>query len=387
MWIKIVNHLYLFVFFVSVISILVTNIFNSDTVVRAGNIYPGVSIYEGLSWSVNWLLVIAPYLIGVFVYQKQEHIERILKLLVLFGFAYGFLIWFEARMSPQLHLRLYGFFQHDFLQHVRDGGFRPIVFMSHGLHVAFFAMLSFCALVILLRARLIQTSMITTGQLGFMGISILLCKSLGSIIFGCTAAPLLWLGSKKLIRTIAFCLVLIAVTLPITRSAGLFPTQQLLEFANWIDPARAFSLNTRFVSEDALLAHAQERPLLGWGSGGRNSAAFEGGSTAILDGMWIILIGTRGWVGFLSTFGLIFIPVYLVWRLGARQDVPFTVVGASLLLAISLIELIPNTTFGPWTWLLAGSITGYAASARQRSQPTEVQELSEPKEQSRRTVI
>ena len=46
---------------------------------------------------------------------------------------------FEARLSPQLHSRLYGFTQHDFLQTVRgDYTYRPMVFMQHGLAVAMF---------------------------------------------------------------------------------------------------------------------------------------------------------------------------------------------------------------------------------------------------------
>ena len=45
----------------------------------------------------------------------------------------------EVRLSPQINTWIYGFFQHDFIQMMRYGGFRPIVFLPHGLWVAFFA--------------------------------------------------------------------------------------------------------------------------------------------------------------------------------------------------------------------------------------------------------
>lgn len=48
---------------------------------------------------------------------------------------------YEVRLSPQLHRIFYGYFPHSFAQQVRGGGFRPVVFLQHGLWVAFFAMM------------------------------------------------------------------------------------------------------------------------------------------------------------------------------------------------------------------------------------------------------
>ncbi len=49
------------------------------------------------------------------------------------GLSYVPLCLYEIRMSPQLHRILYGFHQHEFVQTLRWGGFRPMVFMNHGL--------------------------------------------------------------------------------------------------------------------------------------------------------------------------------------------------------------------------------------------------------------
>ena len=38
-------------------------------------------------------------------------------------------------ISPQLHFMTYGFYQHEFTQVVRMGGYRPMVFLQHGIAV------------------------------------------------------------------------------------------------------------------------------------------------------------------------------------------------------------------------------------------------------------
>ena len=65
--------------------------------------------------------------------------EEILRVLVIAGVVYSVPALFEIRFSPQLHTWLYGYFPQEFgfSQEVRGGGFRPVVFMGHGLLVAF----------------------------------------------------------------------------------------------------------------------------------------------------------------------------------------------------------------------------------------------------------
>ena len=51
------------------------------------------------------------------------------------GLLYVPLCLFEIRMSPQLHKLVYGFHQHIFAQTFRFEGWRPTVFLQHGLAV------------------------------------------------------------------------------------------------------------------------------------------------------------------------------------------------------------------------------------------------------------
>jgi hypothetical protein len=48
------------------------------------------------------------------------------------------MILWEAKMSPEIHMSLYGYFPHEFLQHLRAGGFRPVVLTGSGLECGLF---------------------------------------------------------------------------------------------------------------------------------------------------------------------------------------------------------------------------------------------------------
>lgn len=59
----------------------------------------------------------------------------LLKVLALACLAYSLLALWEVRMSPRLNREIYGFFGHSWSQHVRYGGYRPILFLNHGIWV------------------------------------------------------------------------------------------------------------------------------------------------------------------------------------------------------------------------------------------------------------
>jgi hypothetical protein len=87
----------------------------------------------------------------------------------------------------------------------------------------------------------------------------------------------------------------------------------------------------------------------------------------VADGRWIILIGIFGWVGYLAEFGLIALPVLMLWLYKNRVgDIPHQrLIGpVTLLLAINLMDMLPNATLTPLTWLFAGAVLGLAESAR-----------------------
>lgn len=365
---------------------VVSHYLNGDPAISQSKYIAGVSVYDGFAAAVKWGLGALPFLAGIGLFYREADAEYFLKRMVLFGLIYGALILFEWRMSPQLHSWIYGFFQHQFIQHMRGGGFRPIVFMEHGLHVAFFAFLATCSLIILMRAHLAERGIITKAKLAYLGILVFLCKSFGSIIFLTVVAPFIWLASRKAMRNAAMVLAVIAITYPASRSTGIFPAEPLLETLTAINADRGASLGLRFRQEEAILDRTLERPIWGWAGYGRSRLVDTAGPV-ITDGLWVVIFGRRGWAGFLAVFGLLTLPIYLVWRAGMRREVPFTIAGIAMLLAINTVELLPNSTIGPWTWLMAGTLAGYALSRKEEEAAKEAKAAEEDKAQRRAARI
>ena len=92
-------------------------------------VHDGLSqaMYQSISWGI-------PYFIAR-IYFKDASSIKILALSIFIGcVVYIPFCWFEMIMSPQLHRLTYGYHQSDFIQTLREGGgFRPMVYMDHGL--------------------------------------------------------------------------------------------------------------------------------------------------------------------------------------------------------------------------------------------------------------
>ena len=95
----------------------------------------------------------------------------------------------------------------------------------------------------------------------------------------------------------------------------------------------------------------------------------------VTDGRWIIVIGVYGWVGFMAEFGLMLWPLVLLWREATvRRTDPVSpmIAPLSLILAVNMLDMLPNATLTPLSWLIAGALTGYAEklkAARMRAGP------------------
>jgi hypothetical protein len=150
---------------------------------------------------------------------------------------------------------------------------------------------------------------------------------------------------------------------PALRVKDAFPTKALVEFASYFNEDRAGSLAFRFGQEDILLAHASERLLLGWGRYGRSRvySSDSGDHVTIPDGMWIITIGEYGILGFLAQFGLLALSVCraaAALRLIRQREDRLCFSGLALIVAITLVEQLPNASINPWSWLLSGLLLG-----------------------------
>jgi len=100
--------------------------------------------------------------------------------------------------------------------------------------------------------------------------------------------------------------------------------------------------------------------MLGWGAWGRNRVydRYTGRDISLTDGRWIIQYGTFGWLGYLSLFGLLTLAAFRAARSLSDQITPANIAvgGLSLLLATNMIDLLPNSSLSPITFLIAGSM-------------------------------
>ena len=193
-----------------------------------------------------------------------------MRVLVVAGLIYSLPMLFEVRMIPQLHNWIYGYFPSDFLQQVREGGFRPVVFMGHGLLAVFFMMTCAVAAAALWRTDTRVQRLSPFGVTAYLGTVLILCKTLGTLVYAAVLVPLVRFAKPRLQMRIALVLVTIALFYPMLRFFDFFPTQTMVETAAMVSDDRASSLKTRFDNEDLLL-HVQATLSLRLGTMGESS--------------------------------------------------------------------------------------------------------------------
>ncbi|MGZ9809041.1 hypothetical protein ACXN5S_01075 [Pseudoroseicyclus sp. H15] len=344
---------------------LATTLTNTHPVVWGPIYLPALSPHDALASLVQQALILLPFLLARALLSQPHNQKDLLWGLVIGGLAYSLPMLLEVRLSPQLNIWIYGFFQHSFEQMVRGEGFRPIVFLYHGLWAAFFCMTAVVAAAILARESEGPRRAGLLAAAIYLFLVLVACKSLASLLYAMLAVPLIYFLPSRGQIHIAAVLACLALFYPAAKGLGLVPQEQILAAASSASADRAASLEYRFVNEDMLLDRAEQKPLFGWGSWGRNLVRDEvsGQQISVPDGRWIISIGVSGWIGFLAEFGLLVLPIFLLWR-KSISSLPGTiapVIGPILLLhSINVVDLLPNATLTPMTWLIAGGMLGYA---------------------------
>ncbi len=350
---------------------VVTSLLNNDAIVIGDRMLPGVGWYDGISALLSQTILFLPFFVGRRFLHKADDIETILRVLVLAALLYSLPMLFEVRFSPQLSNWIYGYFPSTFAGESRFEGFRPVVFMNNGLTVAFFMSTSVLAAVVLWRVNSRFNKLPAGGVLAYLGAVLILCKSFGSLVYGIVFGFLVrWTKPITQVR-VAVLLVGIAIFYPLLRMADYFPTDQLVSVSATFNSERANSLKFRFDQEQLLLARASERFFFGWGRYGRNRVYDDesGRDNSTTDGLWILTLGSFGFVGFLAQFGLLTLPVFRVGaaikRVKSERE-RIILAGFTVIVALTAIEQLPNASITPWSWLMAGALLGRVESVRSR---------------------
>jgi hypothetical protein len=327
----------------------------------------GFSLYDGSAASASQIVVWGiPYVLGRMYYGDAVGIRGLAVWTFIAGFVYIPFCLVETIISPQLHFLTYGFYQHEFTQVVRMGGYRPMVYLQHGIAVG----------MMMTAASLMGLWLWWTGSLKYLwGLPIWL--PLGAVLFTTVAVKsigavlLLAVGMGMLVATRyvkTYVVVIAVVALPCVymsaRALGGWDGQFVVNaIESNIERDRAASLQCRFDNERLLLDKAMKKPLFGWGPHGANLVIREDGTIeSIPDGLWVIAIGSNGIVGLVALYGALLLPVWLVrkrLRAVAWGDPMMAGVTAfAVLITLHAIDNLLNAMINPLFLVGLGALAG-----------------------------
>jgi hypothetical protein len=333
-----------------------TALTNGDRLVFPMRVLPGLTIYDAVSTTLGTLLGVLPFLLARKFLAYPETHKTLLLVICIAGLIYSLPTLYEVRMSPQLNRTFYGFFPHSWLQHIRGDGFRPLVFLRHGLELGIFLAFAVLSAAIWLRLSDRNLKLIWGAAIPWLLLTLVLAKTAGALIIAVVLLPVALFCRAKLQLLVAAAFAACVLLYPTLRSANIITADGLAGMVSVVSE-RENSLRFRLDNEDLLLDRAEERPLFGWGGWGRNRVYDEKGrDVSVTDGTWIVTFGTGGWTRYLGQFGLICGSLLL---LAFRRDpVTLATSGVALLLAANLIDLLPNSSLSVITWLTAGALAG-----------------------------
>jgi hypothetical protein len=358
------RHVLLALFVIVVLSPVLTVLQNTEPVIDGRVFLPGLRLNDAIGLISQLLVSLIPLWLGLRYLNSREGLRTILEVLAIGGLAYTIPALFEVRFSPQLHTWVYGFFPHNFAQHVREGGFRPVVFLTHGLFVGIYLCIAAIAAMTLYREARREgraTPFWLVGAIWLL-VVLFLSKNFGAMMIAVVLTAAVFLLGRRSLLLIGLAVAAVVMVYPILRGAGWIPVDTVHEFIQSINADRAASLKFRLDTEDALLARASEKPLFGWGSWGRDLLhdPATGNLVSIVDGIWVGVIGSFGWIGYIGRFGLLTAPIlFFALRRRAVGD-SFLPFGLIITLSATLIDLLPNSALVNYVWLMAGAVAGHA---------------------------
>ena len=338
-------------------------------------ISPALNAYEGGSAMIanmaEWGI---PYFLGRIYFPDWESFKDLGIAIFIGGLIYVPLCLLEIRISPQLHRFVYGFYPGDFTQVKRFGGYRPMVFLSHGLSVGMWMTSASLVGIWMWQSKTIKHlwGVPMAVLVPVLFVTTVLCKSTAGLLFLMGGLAILysirWLRMPLLLLGV----MAVAPTYMYLRASGTWTGDYAIETAREIfGPERAQSLQTRIKAENLLAAHALEQPWFGWGRFNRNRVYdVTGKDMAPTDGMWVIALGVSGLVGLFGLTMTIMLPPLLVW---ARCPLKMwthpglaPAVAMAVLLALYMLDNILNAMPDPIFILTMGGLVGIGPSIRRQ---------------------
>ena len=340
----------------------------------------GLGVYDGLSASLETMVIYGvPYFLGRIYLNNLTGMRQLAIGIFLGGLVYVPFCLLEVAISPQLHHMVYGYHGiGQFIQSMRYGGFRPNVFMQHGLSVGMWMMAATLIGIWLWQANVIRK--IGGFNLIFhiawyvlvLLVTFLLVKSTGAyfyLLFG-----MVILFAAKWLRTALPLLILIVmissyIFLGATGALIGERSDKIVAIAQDITgPDRARSLEFRLDNEELLGEKARQRMVFGWGGWNRNRVFDYNHQGELVDitttdSLWIIAFGVNGVIGLIAIFGSSLLPALSFFWLCYPASSWFNpkVAPAAMLATITTLYMLDctlNNQPNPVFTLASGGIAG-----------------------------
>jgi len=336
----------------------------------ASSITNDLGLYDGVTATVGQIAVWGvPYYLGRVYFNDLDALRELAIGIFIGGLIYVPLCLLEIRISPQLHRIVYGFYaREDFSQTIRYGGYRPTVFMEHGLMVGAWMIAATLISIWLWKANVIRElwSIPIEWLVAALLVTSVLVKSTGALILLGIGVVILFVA--KWFRT-PFVLLLLTATIWLYLYFGVtgtFVADQIVSSMSGVLPQeRVASLEFRYNNEELLSDKAREKMIFGWGGWGRSRVYDEWRKDiSVTDSLWIIAFGTTGAVGVISFTASLLLPVFaFLQRYPAslwlnRKVAPAAAL--SVLLALYTLDCFLNAMINPIYTLACGGIAGLA---------------------------
>jgi len=350
----------------------------------------GLGLYDGATGifrtAVFWAL---PYFIGKLFLGNLRGLYCLACGIAVGGLIYAPLCLLEVRISPQLHNMVYGYHQHSFAQTFRYGGWRPVVFMQHGLEVGIWMMAATLVAVWLWRVRaltiLLDLPLLETFELPMLWVCALLLLTF--VLLKSTGAyGLFLLGGLALAiaRKWRTSLPILAIGFLVCGYLSVATLSSNVEYQDRIITSleriglpqdRLASLRFRFINEEMLADKARQRLLFGWGGWGRSRIRDENGKDiTVTDSLWIIYFGQNGLYGLGNLYAMMMLPPMLyLWNF-RKQAWRHPHLAAPSVLAtvviLYMLDCLVNAMLNPIFILSAGAIAGLVQRGPQVLRPS-----------------
>jgi hypothetical protein len=318
-------------------------------------------LIQGVEWGF-------PYLVGRAMFRDSAALDQLARALFVGGLVYAPLCLYEVRMSPQLHATFYGFAQHAFLQHVRMGGYRPLVFMEHGLMVGLWMSIATVAgFTLWWRGGLPRLARMSAGWLLLLLFATtVLCKSMGALALLALGAAAVFAVRAAGKRVVIWVLVAAPVLFVFARLICNWQARELIDLLMQHYPDRAQSVEFRIQSEQVFMPGIWHHPWFGWSLWGFTPASPDPDDPLHFarDSYWLITSCCFGLVGMGLFFCVHLAPIVTVLRKlptphwTGRHGAGLTAIVVAICMFVG--DCLFNAMINPVYTMALGGLTSFA---------------------------